>query len=68
MGVAWGLSGVVAVAGGRGNFNGSVTIHNLCMWMAGFSHLVGAVLTSRVERAAFERGWWLLTAVTADSP
>src|SRR2546425_7082675 len=61
----WGLSGVVALAAGRGNFNISVTTHNLCVWLAASCHLIGVLLADRPGRAPPERGWWLLAAYAA---
>src|SRR5919198_2446481 len=40
----WGLSGVAAGAFSRGDVNQSVTIHNLCVWLAARCQLLGALL------------------------
>jgi signal transduction histidine kinase/CheY-like chemotaxis protein len=61
----WGLSGVVALAAGRGDFNISVTVHNLCIWLAGACHMTGALLSGRAARSSSQRGWWLFASYAA---
>jgi signal transduction histidine kinase len=61
----WGFSGVMALVTGRGDFNVSVTVHNLSVWLAAFCHLMGVMLSSQPARGGSQRGWWLLAAYVA---
>jgi signal transduction histidine kinase len=58
--LAWGLSGVVAGAVSRGDVNTSVTIHNLCVWLAAVWHLMGVALPARTNVPPVRRAWALV--------
>lgn len=59
--IAWGAGGVVAAAAGQRDVNVVVTIHNLCVWMAGLWHL-GAALSLRRARPIRAARLWLAAA------
>ena len=63
--VSWGLSGVVAGAASRGDVNSSVTIHNLCVWLAAVWHLAGVALPSRTDVPPVRRVWALIGGVAS---
>jgi PAS domain S-box-containing protein len=60
---AWALAGLVAVAtglvGAGGHDNRVITIHNLCVWLAGAGQVAGAVLAVRPGPLIRRTGLWL---------
>jgi PAS domain S-box-containing protein len=58
--VFWGLAGATSAAVGGSDYNASLTIHNVCAWLAAFCHLTGVVLLNRAGRIEQNRVWWLL--------
>lgn len=62
--VIWGLSGVFASAFASADVNQSITIHNLCVWLAAALQLFGVLLGSRV-RPVQQRAAWALAAIAA---
>lgn len=61
--VFWGLAGATSAAVGGADYNASLTIHNLCAWLAALCHLTGVVLLNRAEPIAHNRIWWLLAGL-----
>jgi PAS domain S-box-containing protein len=60
----WGLAGLVAVATGLAALDGTsdntaITVHNLCVWLAGAGQLAGAVLTLRPRPLIRRTVLWL---------
>jgi signal transduction histidine kinase/CheY-like chemotaxis protein len=65
--MCWGFAGIVAGAVSRGDFNVSVTTHNLCVWISAFCHLIGVVLSGPPQHTLRERGWWLFAGFALTS-
>lgn len=55
----WGLAGTTATLVAPHGLNASLTVHNLCIWCAGFCHLLGVVFAPGIRSPLVRRGWWL---------
>jgi PAS domain S-box-containing protein len=60
----WGMAGFVAGAVSHGDANVSVTIHNICTWLAALCLLVGVVISRRTKWPIRAAGLWLASAYT----
>lgn len=58
--LVWGVGSIVATLAGNGNINDTITIHNLCLWVASCFHFAAVALPS--PRKAPSRSWALLCA------